>query len=288
MHEMLHTLLHSVLDTLKLIPFLYLMYLGMEFLEHKAGDKVQNRIRNVGKVGPIVGSALGMVPQCGFSAMASGLFAGRIITRGTLIAIFLATSDEMLFIMISSKAPLSLILKLLLTKFIVGLLAGFAIDLLWKRKREEDEHPIHDLCEKEHCHCDENLFLSALHHTLHIGLFLLLVTVGWDLVIHFVGQDHLSATVLNLPIVGNLIATAVGLIPNCAASVVLTELYLNGALSVGAMLSGLLASSGMGMLMLFRIHPNRKESVKILLLCVAIAFAIGTVLDVSALGNLLY
>ncbi len=287
-HEILHTLWHSVLDTAKVLPFLYLMYLAMEALEHKAGEKVRAKIATVGKAGPAIGAALGMVPQCGFSAAAAGLAAGRVITRGTLIAIFLATSDEMLFIMLSAKAPITLILKLLATKFVIGMIAGFIIDLVWQRKQQE-EHSIHEMCEKAHCHCEEeNLFLSALHHTLHIALFLLLVTVGLSLIILFVGQEWLAGTVLNMPVIGNLIATVIGLIPNCAGSVVLTELYLANAISAGALISGLLASSGVGMLMLFRVNPDKRENGLILLLCTAIAFVLGTVMDATYLGTVLF
>jgi hypothetical protein len=277
-----------VLDTLKIVPFLYLMYLGMEFLEHKAGDKLQHRIEHVGKAGPAIGAGLGLIPQCGFSAMAAGLFAGRVITRGTLIAIFLATSDEMLFIMISAKAPALLILKMLATKFLIGMVAGFVIDLVWRRKKEEHEHSIHDMCERAHCHCDENLFLSALHHTLHIALFLFLVTAALALVILFVGQERLSGSVLHYPVIGNLIATAVGLIPNCASSVLLTELYLSSAISGGALISGLLAGSGVGMLMLLRVHSDKKENALILGVTCAIAFVCGTLLDVTTLAKLLF
>ncbi len=283
LHTLIHLLTHTFLDTLKVLPFLYLMYLLMEFLEHKAGENIEEKIRSCGRFGPALGAVLGLVPQCGFSAMASGLYVARVITRGTLIAIFLATSDEMLLIMISQSVPASLILKVLFVKLLIGMMAGFLIDLFWKKQTHHPHEEIHHLCEKENCHCEGNLWLSALKHTLHIALFLFLITLGLDVAIHFLGEERLAATVLNLPVLGNGLAALVGLIPNCAASVVITELYLSGMISVGSMLSGLLAGSGLGMLMLFRVNEKKKDSALILALTVGIALIVGITIDLLPL-----
>ena len=174
LHILEHALEHTFIDTVKLIPFLFLTYLAMEYLEHKAGDKVNTWVRRSGKLGPVIGSILGVVPQCGFSAAASNLYAGRVISLGTLFAIYLSTSDEMLPILISEKAPLNLIIPVLAAKAAIGILAGFLIDLLFHRKQEEHVH-IHEICEHEHCHCEQGIFRSAVSHTLQITFFIFLV-----------------------------------------------------------------------------------------------------------------
>ena len=169
---MLHIIEHSLLDSLKLVPFLFLTYLAMEYLEHKTGAKVQKIIRKAGKWGPVAGGILGAAPQCGFSAAASNLYAGRVITLGTLIAVFLSTSDEMLPILISEKVEPALIFKILLIKVVIGIVAGFVIDLIVGRNREQEHSHIHEMCEQENCHCEEGILRSAVNHTLRITFFI--------------------------------------------------------------------------------------------------------------------
>ena len=281
---------HSVLDTLKIVPFLFLTYLFMEFLEHKSGDAAARWLRRSGKIGPLVGGAMGVVPQCGFSAAASGLYAGRIITVGTLVAVYLSTSDEMLPILISEGAPVSFMLKILGTKLIVGVLAGFSVDFVFRlvrRGKPSEEPQIEEFCEREHCSCGEHFVLSALRHTLQITGFILLFTFVLNLIIHGVGEDKLAALVLDRPVLGNLLAAVVGLIPNCASSVVLTELYLSGIVSVGAMLSGLLVNAGVGMALLFRNNRPVWDSLRILVLLFAIGASVGILVDLTPLASLL-
>ncbi len=278
LHILEHALEHTFIDTVKLIPFLFLTYLAMEYLEHKAGDKVNTWVRRSGKLGPVIGSILGVVPQCGFSAAASNLYAGRVISLGTLFAIYLSTSDEMLPILISEKAPLNLIIPVLAAKAAIGILAGFLIDFLFYRKQEEHVH-IHEICEHEHCHCEQGIFRSAVSHTLQITFFIFLVGLLLELVLGIVGEETLEALILNRPVVGPLLAGIVGLIPNCAASVVITQLYLQGIISIGAMLAGLLTGTGVGILVLFRVNHNKRENLKILGLLYLIGVLVGIVVE---------
>ncbi len=292
LHEFLHVLLHTVTDTAKLLPFLFLTYLLMEFLEHKAGGAPERWLRGSGKVGPLFGGLLGMLPQCGFSAAATGLYTGRIVTMGTLIAVYLSTSDEMLPILISGGASLPLMLKLLGTKMVIGIAAGFAIDavlrLLRSRKHEEQQPQIEELCERENCECGDRFVLSALKHTGYIALFLLLFTFVMTGAIELIGEENISALVLNRPVLGSVLAALVGLIPNCASSVVLTSLYLEGVLSSGAMLSGLMVNAGIGLAILFRNNRPVWDSFRVLLILWSIAVVSGIVIDVTPIGTWLY
>ncbi len=280
MHTLIHILEHTLIDSLKLIPFLFLTYMVMEYLEHMTGDKTQKIVKKAGKWGPLFGGILGAAPQCGFSAAASNLYAGRVITLGTLIAIYLSTSDEMLPILISEKAPVSLIGKILLAKVLIGAAAGFLIDVFLPGK-EEHEH-IHDLCEQEHCHCEKGIIRSAISHTLQITLFIILITFALNLVLEFVGEDALANLILNRPVLGPVLAGVVGLIPNCASSVVLTQLYLQGALGLGSMMAGLLVGAGVGLLVLFRVNHDKKENLKILGLLYLIGVMSGIVIEFIA------
>lgn len=267
----------AVLDVLKLLPFLFLTYWAMEYLEHKASEKINRLVQRSGKLGPVVGGVLGVVPQCGFSAAASNLYAGRIISLGTLIAIYLSTSDEMLPILISERAPLGLIARLIGVKALVGVVMGFVIDLVYKRK-EEHEH-IHELCEHDHCECEKGIFRSALKHTLQIAGFLLLIGLLLGGLLVFVGEDVLAGFIMNRPFLGPILSALVGLIPNCASSVIITKLYLEQALGLGAMLAGLLTNAGVGVLVLFRVNAHKKENYAIVGLLYGIGVAVGVVIS---------
>lgn len=278
MHEILHIIEHSVLDTLKLVPFLFLTYLAMEYLEHKTGSKAQNLIKKAGPFGPVLGGVLGIVPQCGFSAAASGLYAGRVVTMGTLVAIFLSTSDEMLPILISAKAPVGEMAKILLAKALIGMVAGLVIDLAMRNRKKDEHDHIHEICENENCHCENGIFRSAVSHTLQITLFILLVTFGLNLILEFVGEEALANLILNRPVLGPILAGIVGLIPNCAGSVVITQLYVEGAMSFGAAMAGLLTGSGVGLLVLFKVNHDKKENLMILGLTYGIGVLAGILL----------
>lgn len=286
MHIFIHTLEHTLLEALKLLPFLFLTYLAMEYLEHKTGEKAKHMVKKAGKWGPVIGGIAGAVPQCGFSAAASNLYAGRVITLGTLIAIYLSTSDEMLPIMISAQAPMKMIGEILLVKIIIGVAAGFIIDMVMSHREEKDGHDqdhdhehIHELCEHEHCNCEQGIFRSALKHTLQITFFIILITFALHLALEVVGEDVLANLILNKPVLGPVLAGIVGLIPNCASSVVITQLYLEGAMGMGAMMAGLLVGSGVGLLVLFRVNNDKKENFKILGLLYGIGVVAGMIID---------
>ena len=227
----------------------------------------------------MIGGVLGIVPQCGFSAAASNLYAGRVITLGTLMAIYLSTSDEMLPILISEQAPVGTILKILLGKAAIGIAAGLVIDLLMRGKNENDHEHIHDMCEQEHCHCEKGIVRSALSHTLQISLFILVITFALNLILFFVGEDALAGLIQNRRFLGPLLAGLVGLIPNCAGSVVITQLYLEKIIGIGAAFAGLLTGSGVGLLILFRVNHDRKENLKILGLLYVIGVVAGIVME---------
>ncbi|MBO5052537.1 MAG: arsenic efflux protein [Clostridia bacterium] len=285
MDFVIHALVHAVKDTLPLLPFLYLTYLLMELLEHKAGERVDAIIRRSGRVGPLAGGLLGMLPQCGFSAAAASLYAGRVVTLGTMLAVFLSTSDEMLPILLTKQIPLPSVLALLGTKAAVAVVVGFLVDLLYRPRHKEH---VEELCQAEGCHCEgKSIFLSALFHMLKVALFILLASFALGLVIELVGEEQLASLVLDRPVLGSLLAGLIGLIPNCAASVILTELHLGGALSLGAMLSGLLVGAGVGLLVLFRMNRRLKENLLILLVLYAIGVAVGVLFDLTGLGALL-
>ena len=266
LHILEHTLSHTIEDSVKLLPFLFLTYLFMELLEHTTGGKVQNKIKDAGKVGPLWGGLLGIMPQCGFSAAAASLYAGRVITVGTLLAVFLSTSDEMLPIFISESVALAPMIKILAAKVCIAIISGFLAELVYVNvfKKKEKDMDIHVVCEEEHCSCEDGVLKSALKHTLKIFVYILLITFILTLVIEMIGEDHLAVVFQNIPVVGEMIAALVGLIPNCASSVVITELYLSGIIGAGAMMSGLLVNAGVGLLVLFRLNRNWKQNAGIM------------------------
>lgn len=259
---MLDILLDSLLDSVKLIPFLFLTYLFMEFLEHRAGSAASHRIRTAGKLGPLWGGLLGVIPQCGFSTAASSLFAGRIITIGTLLAVYLSTSDEMLPIMISNAVPVGTILKILAVKAAIGIVTGFLMDFLYisVMKKQKTEVNVHKICENEHCHCERGIVKSALMHTVKIFIYVFLISLLLNGMIEAVGEDTLSNLFMNIPVFGEMVSALVGLIPNCASSVVITQLYLDQIIGAGAMMSGLLVNAGVGLLVLFRLNRDKKQN----------------------------
>ena len=287
-HLLWHSLLHTLIDTAKVVPFLFLTYLLMEFLEHKAGGAPERWLRGSGKIGPLVGGALGVLPQCGFSAAATSFYTGRMITTGTLIAVYLSTSDEMLPILISSGAPIPTILKLIGTKLAVGIGAGFAIDgitrLVWHGKKVEQEPGIEELCERENCDCGDRFVLSALKHTAYITIFLLLFTFALNIGIELVGEENIKTVVLNRPVLGSILSAIVGLIPNCASSVVLTSLFVDGVLSSGALLSGLMVNAGVGLAILFRNNRPVKDSLRVVAILFGISVVCGILIDLTPLG----
>lgn len=278
---MLEVLEDTIIDALKLIPFLFITYIIMELIEHHAGEKTENVIKKSGKFGPVIGALLGIIPQCGFSAVAANFYAARIITRGTLIAIFLSTSDEMLPILISEGAELGLIAQILAIKVVIGMAIGVLIDIFQRKTDTHKKHDnIHKICEHEHCNCEEEgVVKSSIKHTIQIFAYIFIISLIINGIIYVVGEDTLSNLIVNIPFVGTIIASAIGIIPNCASSIILTELYLEDIITMGSMIAGLLVNSGVGLLVLFKVNKNYKENFAILSILYVVGVISGMALD---------
>lgn len=282
----LDIILDTVIDTAKLIPFLFLTYLLMEYIEHKTSEKTGAAVAKAGKFGPVFGGLLGIIPQCGFSASAAGLYSGRLISAGTLTAIFLSTSDEMLPIFISEHDKISTksIIEILAIKVVAAIIFGFAVDAVMNiRHKGSKKLEIQSICQNEHCHCEEgSIFKSALIHSGQIVAFIFIISLILNTVVTVVGEDNLGKLFVNIPFAGCLISSLIGLIPNCAASVVITELYLSGVISAGALISGLLTGCGIGLLVLFRTNRNNlKENISILSLMYFFGVAAGFMVELT-------
>ncbi len=306
LHITEHVLEHSVADTFYLIPILFVTYVVMEWLEHKTGSKAQEAVQRAGAAGPIVGALVGVVPQCGFSAVAATLWAGRVITFGTFFAVLLSTSDEMLPIFIAEQAPLSTILKILGVKIMIGMVMGFAADAMLRLMRRDNEKlRIHEICAQDNCHCTDGcetchdhpelvyehaddccsgcthehhhhdhahdagwkpILNSALIHTIQITIFIFVITVVLNAILEVVGEDVLGDFLSSNQLLAIFGAALIGLIPNCAPSIVIAQLYMEGVLGAGAMLSGLLVSAGIGLLVLVRTNRRPLQNVIIIAL----------------------
>ncbi len=273
-------ILHGILDTVKLVLFLFLTYLLMEFIEHRASDRADRLMQRTGALGPLIGGLLGAVPQCGFSAAAANLYTGRVITLGTLVAVFMSTSDEMLPIMLSGNMKITTILLIILYKTAVGILLGFIIDLVLKlMKKPKEEINIDEICDNDNCHCERGILHSALHHTLTVSLFVLIITIAINALIFFIDAESIGALTSGLPVVSHLLCALFGLIPNCAASVALTKLAMSGIISTGAMMSGLFSGAGVGILILFRMNKHMRENLTIAGILVLFGTVFGLIAD---------
>lgn len=283
MGSIFDTLLDSVWHTLKILPFLFIAFLLIEFLEHKAQDKIKHFFTRAGSAGPAIGTILGCVPQCGFSVMCANLYSSGIITRATLLAVFLATSDEAIILLAATENGGFEVFRLLLTKIIIALVFGYFLYILDKKHHTEHHHHSHDLCEHDHCGCEENggVLRPALIHTVKVFGFLLLFTIIIDLLVLFIGTDRLSHILLSDSAFQPLLSAVIGFIPNCASSVILTSLYIDGALSFGSLISGLCVNAGAGLLVLFRDKSKIKENLKILLLLYVSSVVPGLILHLG-------
>ena len=302
-------LMDAIIDTVKLIPFLLVTYMAMEYMEHKTEKSTTAMLEKAGRFGPLIGGAAGMLPQCGFSAAASSLFAGGVISVGTLIAVFLSTSDEMLPIFISEQVAPKTIIAIMVTKMVLGIISGFALDIFMHHGKHTPapEKHIHDLCEHDHCACDDEdmdeehhghehshghhghghshdhhghhhksgiagILQPAFHHTFQITVFIFLITFVITLLVEGIGKDAIGTFLSGKPVVGVFLSGIIGLIPNCAASVSITELYLMGILDAGQMMAGLMVGAGVGLLVLFRTnyHPNENLRIGVILYSIGV------------------
>ena len=364
MDLLIDILLDAGKDTLSLVPFLLVTYLALETLEHVAGDSVNGAIKRAGAAGPVVGSLLGMVPQCGFSAMAATLYAGRVVTLGTLVAVFLSTSDEMLPLLLAEQVPVQTMAMLLVSKALIALITGFIVDAAIRGLRRNarahaairrtvlgtaanpahvncahDDHTggdiidevaeagvsadhIHELCERDHCGCDEDegehghghghghahhhdhghadehhhdhghshegapvlsIIRSAISHTVQVSVFIFLVTLILVAVLETFGESAIEQFLRGNEMLAVLGSALVGLIPNCSASVVITQLYLEGALQLAPMLAGTLISAGVGYLVLFRTNRSARENALFLVMMYVIGAGWGLILSACGL-----
>lgn len=277
---MTDVIIDTISDSFKLLPFLFVAFLIIEFTEHKLSNKSKDTIQKAGKFGPVIGSLLGILPQCGFSVLATNLYVTRIISFGTLIAVYLSTSDEMLPIMLAEHASLSLILQILFIKLIVGIIFGFIIDLFFTKN---DKKINYHICESEHCNCEHGLIKSSLIHTLKTFIFIFIITFALNTAFYFLGEEFLKNVLAQNNWFTPFITSLVGLIPNCAASVIITELYLNGIIALAPVVSGLLTGSGVALLILFKANKDVKENLKIVILLYTIGVLTGLFIEFLSL-----
>lgn len=284
MDFLLDAMQDALKDGLLSIPVLFLAYLLMELLERSEKLNESTLMRYSRKAGPALGGLLGVIPQCGISGAAASLFATGAISVGTMLAVFFATSDEMLPVMLSSltdgSVKLSHILAIVAGKAALGILLGYLADGLL-RKRFQSRKDIHSFCEREHCSCDEeegSVLVSALKHTVKIALLLILVATALNLLFHWVDESALRALLVDTPVLGELLVALFGLIPNCAVSVVITDFYLEGILPLGCLFSGLLANAGIGLLVLLRTNKNWRENLTILSVLYGLSAVSGIVI----------
>lgn len=278
----INVLFDAVVDTLKVLPFLFLAFLVIEFLEHKAQDKIKHLFTRAGVMGPLVATLCGCIPQCGFSVMSANLYSSGIITLGTLIAVFLSTSDEAIILLATAESGSIEIIKLLITKIIIALVFGYLIYIIERKMHKHRHHHSHDLCEHDHCGCEENgkILRPALIHTVKVFGFLLLFTAIIDLAIAFIDTETLSHFLLTDSIFQPFLSAIIGFIPNCASSVLLTQLYIEESLSFGALIAGLCTNAGAGLLVLFRDKSKLKENIKIIGILYVCAVLPGIILHI--------
>lgn len=268
-------ILDTLIDSLKMLPFLFVAFLLIELIEHKFSDKTKKVISSSGKFGPLLGGVLGAIPQCGFSVLATNLYITRIVSLGTLIAIYLSTSDEMLPILISHNVAISEIIKIILIKVIIGMIMGFIIDLVYHNNKKSDFH----ICEESDCDCEESIIKSSIIHTLKTISFIALITFILNAVFNYFNEDVIKNMVSQNKILTPFIASLIGLIPNCGSSVMITELYLNNVITLGSGIAGLLTGSGVALLVLFKSNKNIKENIIILSLIYFIGVISGIIIN---------
>lgn len=305
---MIEVFLETLFESLTIIPFLYVTYLLIHFLLNMHLHKSVNIIQKAGRFGPLFSSLLGLAPQCGFSAVATELFANRIITIGTLVALYLSTSDEMLVILISKQIPILKIILILTLKLLIGILVGFACDLLLFRKRNnltshkthrehiecechhhnDEETHNHDIEDCKHCTCCTittkngktlHPLIASLIHSLRIFMYVFVVSFIVHILIHYIGKSTIETILTAIPFLDCVLTAIVGLIPNCAISVIITELWIDGIISFGSMMSGLLVCSGVGVILLFHNNKNMKENTTIISILVLTGIISGILID---------
>ena len=282
MKEIIELLEHTLLDTIKLIPFLLITYIIMEYIEHKTSAKLKKTIKKSGKYGPIIGGIVGIFPQCGFSVSATNLYSARVITLGTLISVYLTTSDEMLPILLTEAVSITTILTILGIKLAIGILSGLIIDFIIRivKKENIDEQKIEEICKHDHCHCEKGIFKSSIKHTANIFIYIFITTLIINCLIHLIGENHIQNWISSNAILGPIVAGIIGLIPNCASSVILTELYIENIISISMLISGVLVNAGVGLLVLFKTNKDIKQNLRIISILYVIGVISGLLLEI--------
>lgn len=276
---MLDILLDTLIDSLKILPFLFITYLIIEYIGHKSSDRLVSGLRKYGVAG---GALLGSFPQCGFSVAAANLYTNKVISVGTLIAVFISTSDEAIPVILANSGSLNVIVKLIATKIVIALIAGLIADSLFSGffEREKDyngnvhHHHFHE--------CHDGIIGSALKHTAHIFIFMVVTIFLMNLAIYFIGEENLSRILLTDSILQPAIAALIGFIPNCASSIIITQLYLSGSLSFGSAVAGLCTGAGVGLIVLFRVNNNVRENIKIMFYIYIISIVAGNLIQALA------
>lgn len=262
---MTDVLLDALKDSAMVVPFLLIMFLLIEFIEQNTATSVKTAKFLQSRWSPLIGATVGLIPQCGFSVVATKLYSQRFISIGTLVAVFIATSDEAIPILISSPGAIHALLPLLLIKFVVGVIVGFLLDLIFRKKKtyvpvtEAVENNMDDGCchhhiggEDEHHSKVKDFIVHPLIHTAKIFAFILVINIAISVIIYYVGEERLAQVLLTDSMWQPLLATLIGLIPNCAASVLITELYVVGGLSLGSMVGALIVNAGIAYVILFK------------------------------------
>jgi len=260
-------MIEFVKETLLLLPFLFVTYLVLEAVEARAGGALESFLERARSVGPLAGALAGAIPQCGVSAAAASFYAGGVVSVGTLLAVFLSTSDELIPVLISKQMPAALMTKIVLIKIAAGIIVGFSANavLAFLRHIRREVH-VHDLCEHSRCGCSEHrgILVPALIHTAEVFFFIVVISGAIELCMHFFGEDSLMRLRLTTPFFGEAFAGLLGMIPNCAVSVAGAELYCQGAMSAGALMASSFTGSGLGLLVLLRTNRNLGENLSIL------------------------
>lgn len=284
-NSMFDIIMETLADSVKMLPFLLVSYLIIEYIEHKNSSKIKNTLASSGKFGSIIGALFGCFPQCGFSVTASNLYAGRVITLGTLISVFIATSDESILVLLSHPGRSFDILKILVIKVILAIFFGIIIDLILRKITKNEigspslEKNIHEkMC--SHCDCEHGMIKSALKHTFSVFVFIVIVNLILHALISFIGEERLSSLLFSGSIFQPFIAALIGMIPNCASSVILTELYIAGTISFSSIIAGLSTGAGLGLAVLFKVNKNTKENLTILGLIYAIGVTSGIIIQI--------
>lgn len=272
-------LLDAVIDTLKTLPFLFGVYILIEYIEHKSSDKLVNGLRKLGPFGAIGGGILGAIPQCGFSVAAANLFSGRLISTGTLVAVFLSTSDEAIPMMMSDPTSVKSLWKFILIKTLIAIAAGIIVDAVMKLfKLTSQEEPFKEIC--AHCDCEHHSILrAALSHTINITIFIFAVNLILGCAIEFAGEDNLKTFMMTDSALQPLVTALVGFIPNCAASIVITQLYIDGIISFGSSIAGLCTGAGVGLVVLFKTNKHIKQNLAIMGILYVTAILSGTIIN---------